>query len=136
MKITSVLYMVLFNFSVAFSQSETVKNSGDVLLFAMPVAALGATLVIGDNEGSWQFLKGLVLNGIITYGLKNIVDKERPDLSNNQSFPSGHTSITFQSASFIQKRYGWKCGVPAYALASYTGFTRLHANKHDFVDVL
>jgi membrane-associated phospholipid phosphatase len=135
--IKNILFCALFlSSSFSFSQgSNAVKTSGDVLLFAMPLAAIGATLIIKDKEGSKQFLKGFVVNEVITYGLKVIIKKERPDGSNNNSFPSGHTSTTFQSASFIQKRYGWKYGIPAYALASYTGFTRLNANKHDFVDV-
>lgn len=128
--------LLFLSFYYSFSQNKTVKTSGDVLLFAMPVAAISSTLFLEDKEGSWQFLKGFVLNGMASYSLKLIINKERPDMSNNHSFPSGHTSITFQSASFIQKRYGWKYGIPAYALASYTGFTRLNANKHDFVDVL
>ncbi len=51
-------------------------------------------------------------------------------------FPSGHTSTTFQSASFIQRRYGWKYGIPAYALAAFTGYSRINAQKHDGWDVL
>ncbi len=134
---TILLCALFLSASFSFSQgSKTIKTSGDVLLFAMPLAAIGTTLIIKDKEGSKQFLKGFVLNETLTYGLKIIVNKERPDKSNNSSFPSGHTSTTFQSASFIQKRYGWKYGIPAYALASYTGFTRLNANKHNFVDVL
>ena len=130
-----VLCILLLNYFGIFSQSEAVKSSGDVLLYVMPAAALGTTLINGDKEGSWQFLKGFALNGITTVSLKFIIKKERPDMSNNNSFPSGHTSTTFQSAAFIQKRYGWKFGIPAYALASYCGITRLNANKHDFIDV-
>jgi hypothetical protein len=136
MKNKICIILLFLSFQYSFSQDKTIKTSGDVFLFAMPVAVMSSTLILGDKEGSWQFLKGLALNEITTYGLKFIVNKERPDMSNNHSFPSGHSSTTFQSASFIQKRYGWKYGIPAYALASYTGFTRLNANKHDFVDVL
>ncbi len=53
-----------------------------------------------------------------------------------RAFPSGHTSTAFQSASFIQKRYGWEYGIPAYALAGFTGYSRLNAQKHDGWDVL
>lgn len=123
------------NFCLAQS-SNTFKTTGDILLFVMPITAVGATLVIEDKEGTWQFLKGFALNEVTTYSLKFVINKERPDMSNNYSFPSGHTSTTFQSASFIQKRYGWKYGIPAYVLASYTSFTRLKADKHDFIDVV
>ncbi len=46
------------------------------------------------------------------------------------------TSVAFDSAAFVQKRYGWEFGIPAYLLAGYVGYTRIEANKHDFVDVL
>jgi len=119
-----------------FSQNETVKTSGDVILFALPIAAVGSTLIHKDKKGTWQFAKGFLVNGVVSYGLKAIIIKERPDGSNSNSFPSGHTSITFQSASFIQRRYGWKYGIPAYILSSFTGYSRLNADKHDIVDIL
>ncbi|PTM11956.1 MAG: PAP2 family protein [Bacteroidetes bacterium] len=122
---------------LTFSQTNNgINTSGDILLFAMPIAAAGSTLLIGDKDGSIQFLKGFVLNEAITLGLKLAIDKERPDGSNTNSFPSGHTSTTFQAATFIQKRYGLKFGIPAYLLASYTGFTRIYTKKHYFLDVL
>ena len=68
--------------------------------------------------------------------LKLLIDKQRPNMENNNAFPSGHTSTTFQSASFIQRRYGWKYGIPAYILSSYTGITRLTADKHDVIDIV
>ena len=133
--------IILFSLAVVFSffakaQDGAIKTSGDILLFAMPAAALGTTLIIGDKKGTWQFVKGFALNGALTVGLKSVISKERPDMSDNNSFPSGHTSTTFQSASFIQKRYGWKYGIPAYILSSYTGFSRIQADKHDIVDCL
>lgn len=138
MKVTLRIFLInlLFFWNTSYTQNEAIETSGDVLLVALPVAAISSTLILGDKDGSWQFLQGFALNGITTYSLKFLVKKERPDLSNNHSFPSGHTSATFQSAAFIQKRYGWKFGIPAYTLASYAGFTRLNANKHEFVDVL
>jgi membrane-associated phospholipid phosphatase len=136
MKSKLLIGIILCSTFYSFAQKDFVKSSGDVLLFVMPAAAVGSTLIIGDKKGTWQFLKGFALNEALTYSLKAIVNKERPDMSNSYSFPSGHTSTTFQSASFIQRRYGWRYGVPAYVLASYTGFTRLNTNKHDIVDVL
>lgn len=76
------------------------------------------------------------MNQLVTFGLKEIINKPRPDGSNNNSFPSGHTSTVFQSASFIQRRYGWKFGAAAYALAGFVGYTRIEADKHDGWDVL
>jgi len=134
-KLFLVLPFFLF-FKISFSQNKTAETSGDILLFAMPTVAFGTTIIIGDKKGTWQFTKGFLVNGAISLGLKSIIDKQRPNLEDNNSFPSAHTSITFQSASFIQKRYGWKYGIPAYALASFTGFSRINADKHDIYDVL
>ncbi|WP_366017073.1 phosphatase PAP2 family protein [Lutibacter sp.] len=63
------------------------------------------------------------------------MNKNRPDGSDLNSFPSGHTSVTFQSASFLQKRYGLTYGIPAYIIASFTGYSRINANKHDLWDI-
>ena len=79
--------------------------------------------------------KGFVFNTVLTLGLKEVVKKERPNGENLNSFPSGHTSVTFQSAAFMQKRYGWKYGIPAYAIAAYTGFSRVYVDKHFVEDV-
>jgi len=131
--IICILYLC---FQSSYSQNKTIKTSGDVLLVALPIAAISTTLIIGDKKGAWQFTKGFLVNGAISFGLKSIISKERPNMENNNSFPSAHTSVTFQSASFIQKRYGWKYGIPAYVLAGFTGYSRIDADKHDVLDVL
>jgi len=41
----------------------------------------------------------------------------------------------FADAAFIQRRYGWKWGVPAYLLSAYVGWGRTYAKKHDWWDV-
>ena len=74
------------------AQNDAVETTGDVLLFALPAATFATTLIVGDKEGSWQFAKGIVLTEAVTYGLKAVVNKQRPDGSNENSFPSGHTS--------------------------------------------
>ncbi|SDQ96367.1 phosphatase PAP2 family protein [Flagellimonas zhangzhouensis] len=118
------------------AQDRTLQSAGDVLLVSLPVASLTGTLLIGDREGSWQFVKGFVVNQAVTLGMKYAINKPRPYDNGFRAFPSGHTSTTFQSAAFLQKRYGWKFGVPGYVLAAFTGYTRIKAHKHDGWDVL
>ena len=132
-----LIISILFVFShSSFSQNSTIKTSGDILVFTLPVVAGGTTLILGDKKGAWQFTKGFLVNGAVSFGLKSIIEKQRPNMENNNSFPSVHTSIAFQSASFIQRRYGWKYGIPAYILSGYTGYTRIEADKHDIFDVM
>ncbi len=113
-----------------------VKVSTDVLLCAMPVAALTGVLVARD----WQGLRQGVLTAVASFGtttlLKWVVNERRPDGSDYHSFPSGHSSTTFATAAFLQRRYGWKFGAPAYVLATYTAWGRVFARKHHWWDVV
>ena len=119
------------------SSQNAQKTAGDILLFTMPAMAMGSTFIWQDGQkGTYQFSKALAGTLAVTYGLKLAINKERPNGENNNSFPSGHTSVAFTSAAFVQKRYGWEYGIPAYLLAGYVGYTRIEANKHDAVDVV
>jgi len=69
-----------------------------------------------------------------TYVIKYAVDRTRPN-GDPRSFPSGHTSATFATATVLQEHYGWKVGVPFYALATYTAAERVMNDKHWASDV-
>ena len=118
------------------AQSPTIESAGDVLLFVMPATALGSSLAAKDHKGTWQFTKGFLLNQGVTLALKQALNKPRPFNNGDKAFPSGHTSTAFQSAAFVQKRYGWQYGIPAFFLAGFTGYSRINAQKHDGWDVL
>ena len=88
-----------------------------------------------DSEGRMQFYKSFAANLVVTYGLKYTVDKKRPNGADN-SFPSGHTSATFQGASFIHRRYGLRYAIPAYVGASFVGYSRVESDNHYVEDVI
>lgn len=140
MRKTIVLILALLAVAAASAQElsrgrKAVKYSGDALLVAMPLATLTAVIV----EKDWTGLKQAGFSAATTLGatylLKYTVKKERPDHSDMRSFPSAHTSIMFANAAFVQRRYGWKWGAPAYVLATYVGWSRTFAKKHDWWDV-
>jgi membrane-associated phospholipid phosphatase len=126
---------VLLSRTAAAPASDGVETAGDVLQVALPVTALAATLSRDDTEGSLQFLKSFASTMGATYALKLTIDKERPD-GGDMSFPSGHTSAAFSGASFLQRRYGWAYGLPAYAAASFVGWSRVDADRHHWEDVI
>ncbi len=117
--------------------ADSIETSGDILRVALPLAAWGLTFERGDRPGRIQFYKAFGATVASTMLLKTVIDKERPDDDgNDDAFPSGHTATAFSGASFIQRRYGWRLGAPAYLVAGYVGWTRIDADKHDGWDVL
>ena len=115
--------------------SDAIKSAGDALQFVLPATAAGMTLYNRDGKGALQFGESAALTLGVTYTLKYKVDEKRPN-GGSQSFPSGHTSISFCSAEFMRKRYGWEYGIPAYALASFVGYSRVESNEHHPHDVV
>jgi membrane-associated phospholipid phosphatase len=82
-----------------------------------------------------DLIRAQIVNGTLTLSLKAAVNRERPDGS-PYSFPSGHSSSSFATATVLARHFGWKVGVPAYAVASYVAASRLTENRHYLSDVL
>lgn len=109
-----------------------------------------AALVYGLNafgvEGKHNFRDRSIIYGtsmLITSAmvvpLKHIVKEERPDHSNNLSFPSGHTAIAFASAQFMFREYkdsNFLLSISGYSFAVFTGIYRMLNDKHWFGDVV
>jgi len=87
------------------------------------VASVGADLV-----------QAQLMATALTVVLKQATGRTRPEGS-GPSFPSGHTSTAFASASVLQRRFGWKVGLPAYAVASYVAASRVGMKRHYLSDV-
>jgi membrane-associated phospholipid phosphatase len=81
-----------------------------------------------------DLIRAQVMAEILTVGIKQGTRRARPEGS-GFSFPSGHTSAAFASATVIQQHYGWKFGVPAYAVATYVAASRVEMKKHYLSDV-
>lgn len=81
----------------------------------------------------------LLITSAITLPLKHITKEERPDGSNNLSFPSGHTAFAFASAQFMYREYkdtNFLLGISGYSFAVFTGVYRMLNDKHWFSDVV
>jgi membrane-associated phospholipid phosphatase len=132
---TVVLGLLVLIASSNAQAGDGVEVAGDILQYALPATAYGMTAINRDGEGALQYSKAAALTLGVTHALKVIVDEERPD-GGGQSFPSGHTSISFSAAEFVRKRYGWEYGAPAYAAAAFVGFSRVQADRHYVHDVV
>lgn len=119
-------------------------NADDYLQFvpAAAVYALNLSGVKGKHnlfDASLLYATSFAIMGLSTHVMKRGVGRERPDLSENNSFPSGHTASAFTAAEFLYQEYKdvnpW-IGYSGYLVATATGTLRLYNNKHWFSDVV
>ena len=127
--------IVNFVFSVTVYASDDVERSGEIIRIILPLTAVGMTVYHDDQEGLIQFSKSFLTTLGASYALKYSINTDRPD-GGAHSFPSGHAATAFSGASFLQRRYGWKYGIPAYIAASFVGWSRIESDNHYLKDVL
>lgn len=114
---------------------DSIELAGDVLLIALPVAAVGLVIGLKDGQGALEFGEAAALSMGTAWVLQSTVETTRPN-GDDRSFPSGHAAFSFTAAEFMRKRYGWEYGLPAYALAGFVAYSRVEADKHNPIDVI
>lgn len=85
------------------------------------------------QAGAELFRAQLLAQGLTT-GMKASFRRERPE-GGGFAFPSGHTTVSFASATVLQHHFGWRAGIPVYALASYVAVSRVQMKRHYLSDV-
>ena len=113
-----------------------VDQSTDYLMFVPGLTGMAISLYERDYQGLKQLALSGATSAAVNYLLEVSIKKDRPDHSGSHAFPSTHVAASFTGAAFLQRRYGWKWGIPAYLLSSYVGWGRIYAKKHDIWDVL
>jgi len=115
--------------------ADTIETLGSIGAIALPASGLVVAAVHKDKRGALQLAEAYGTTMAIVYILKPIVDRQRPD-GGSQSFPSGHSASAFAGAAFLQRRYGWSYGVPAYAVATFVAYSRVESKRHWTSDVI
>lgn len=118
----------------AAQAKSAVETYSDIGAIAIPALAAGYAWQQDDQEGLKQFGYSLASTIATSEGLKYSVDSTRPN-GKPHSFPSGHTALAFSGASYVQMRYGWEYGAPAYVVAGTVGWSRVSSNNHYWRDV-
>jgi membrane-associated phospholipid phosphatase len=121
-----------------------VFGAGAILGQSPTLLGAAATIyVVGRSKGNPRLshmgsdlLQSVAIAEGMSQALKVTVRRERPDGSGANSFPSGHAADTFAFATAIERHFGWRGAVPAYAFASYVAASRLHDNVHYLSDVV
>lgn len=128
-----------------------ISNSVHPVTALTPLSMLTAGYLTKDKtlqKQGWKAAGTVFINVIITYGLKNTVVRQRPyyeypslinshHFDEGSSFPSGHTSNAFATATTLSLSFkNWYVVVPAYLWAAGSGYSRLYLGQHYPTDVL
>ena len=116
----------------------------DWLQYAPAAAMLGIKAAGVKGRSSWgrmlvsdAFSAGLM--AIAVNSLKYTCRVIRPDGSQRNSFPSGHTATAFMTATMLHKEYGHRSpwySIGGYVAATVTGVTRQLNNRHWMSDIM
>jgi PAP2 superfamily len=141
------------------SAAETFGEAGDVVggapfQFGLTGAALGVGLITKNKK--WQNfaldnLQAQIFTGGLTWVVKELTHRARPETGEgnfawygpfhgqeNKSFFSGHTSLSFSTATMIYLYTGrkWWVGALSYGTAAAVGISRMQQQKHWASDVV
>lgn len=120
------------------------STNADDYVFLIPVIGLYAFDAFSSQNRhevgrqTTLLFSSAALMGALVWPLKSVSNIDRPDNSNDHSFPSGHTSSAFVVAGVIDQEFRGKSpwiSVGAYTIASSTGVMRMLNNKHWLSDV-
>jgi membrane-associated phospholipid phosphatase len=126
-----------------------ISNSNSYFVIGAPVILAGAGLISGEDKmlrNAFVMAAASVINCAVTYGLKYSINRDRPFETYNDilkkaeagspSFPSGHTSSAFATATSLSLAYPrWYVIVPSYAYAGTVAYSRMYLGVHYPSDV-
>jgi membrane-associated phospholipid phosphatase len=119
--------------------SKDTAHVGDLMgSGALGVLSLGAQYFFDEDRDHWMSSgRGLVWSTLINGAMKVGFSRPRPGGSKDRlSFPSGHTTTIFTTATSLSLAYGWKAAVVAYPIAAFVGLSRLADDAHWGSDVV
>lgn len=129
---------------------KLISNTEAYIGVGIPVAVILTSYATHDKKLFQQGINmslALAASSLHTYALKRIVNRERPayrypdiqalQVERYYSFPSGHTSNAFCTATSLSLQFRkWYVILPAFSWAAAVGYSRMHLGVHYPSDVL
>ena len=94
----------------------------------------------GSRTNKWShigfdLLRAQVVSSTLMFGIKQSVRRDWPT-GECCSFPSGHATVTFATASVLERHFGYRASWPMWIIAGYVAASRLIDNRHFASDVV
>ena len=129
---------------------QFMSNSDAYISFGIPATMATVGLIRHDEKllgNSCLTLVSIGVSSVLTLTMKYSFNRTRPYITypdiikksagGSPSFPSGHTSMAFATATSLSLEYPkWYVIVPAYTWAGTVGYSRMHLGVHYPSDVL
>jgi membrane-associated phospholipid phosphatase len=129
---------------------KALSSTAKPLSIAVPFGLLAVSLIKDDKKletDAYEMAAGLAFTAVATEALKVLVKRDRPYVKYNDiypdfiddgnSFPSGHTSLAFSTATSVFLLYKkWYYTVPVFVWASGVAYSRIYLGQHYPSDVL
>jgi len=127
-----------------------ISNSEAAISISVPAIVLGVGYLKNDSTlkvKGFTIAASIILTSGVSTVLKHIVKRDRPYITypdiekaskgGSGSFPSGHTSAAFSTATSLSLAYPkWYVIVPSYMWAVTVAYSRMHLGVHYPSDVL
>lgn len=129
---------------------KVITNSALPITVATPLIIYSVGLIKKDSTIKKQALfigESFLVSAFITTALKYSIKRERPFKSypdiekatsaTGLSFPSGHTSVAFSTATSLSMEFPkWYIIAPSFVWATAVGYSRMHLGVHYPNDVV
>jgi membrane-associated phospholipid phosphatase len=131
--------MLLLHSGTAAAAKIKPEFPANLVMVGVPIAGYFIAQHKDDDEGQRQLLRsvaaGILVHAAVAGAVNYTSWGERPNGSRH-AFPSGHVALVTSGAAFLQDRYGWQYGLPAYALVGYVSDVRVRTGHHRWRDVV
>lgn len=138
------LLILLLLVAIGIRAQQRYSDGFDDVLQYVPYASVLTLKACGvESRDDWKKLAvTTAASWVATAGtgwvLKHTIKEWRPDESDWESFPSGHTMIAFAGATALHKEFGkvspW-ISVAGYGMATFVAVDRVAKDRHHWYDV-